>query len=112
MAGRDLVVIGGSAGALEALRALLAATPATLQSTLLVAIHRSPDLPGAMPEVLSRATALPAHYAVDGETFRRGNVHIAPPDHHLLVSGDQLRVTRGPREHGFRPAIDPLFRTA
>ena len=112
MAGRDLVVIGGSAGALEALKALLAATPSTIESALLVVIHRGPELPGAMPEVLARSSTLPAHYAVDGEPFRYGHVHIAPPDHHLLVSGDQMRVTRGPTEHGLRPAIDPLFRTA
>jgi two-component system chemotaxis response regulator CheB len=112
MAGRDLVVIGGSAGGVEALTALLRSTPPWLQSTLLVAIHRSPELPGMLPEVLSRCCTLPARYAADGEEFRPGHVYVAPPDHHLLVSAEQLRVTRGPREHGLRPAIDPLFRTA
>ena len=112
MAGRDLVVIGGSAGAVEALTSLLARIPPRIGSTILVAIHRSPELPGAMPEVLSRCGSLPVSYAVEGEEFRPGHVYIAPPDHHLLVSGERLRVTRGPREHGFRPAIDPLFRTA
>src|SRR5262245_21929745 len=104
MAGRDLVVIGGSAGALEALTRLLEVLPRDIASTLLVAIHRSPELPGAMPAVLARRSPLPVAYATDGEVFQHGHVYIAPPDHHLLVSGDRLRITRGPREHGFRPA--------
>ena|SRR5688572_9658429 len=112
MAGRDLVVIGGSAGALEALTRLLECIPPMIEATLLVTIHRSAELPGAMPSVLARHGPIPASFALDGEEFRRGHIYIAPPDHHLLVSGDRLRVTRGPREHGFRPAIDPLFRTA
>jgi two-component system chemotaxis response regulator CheB len=112
MAGRDLVVIGGSAGALEALSRLLQQTPSDVGATLLIAVHRSSQQPGAMPEILSRRGVLPVTYAVDGEAFRRGRAYVAPPDRHLLVSGERLRVTRGPREHGFRPAVDPLFRTA
>jgi two-component system chemotaxis response regulator CheB len=112
MAGRDLVVIGGSAGALEALSRLLHDTPPGLRAAILIAVHRSSELPGAMPEILSRQGTIPVSYAVDGEAIRHGRAYVAPPDHHLLVSGERLRVTRGPREHGFRPAIDPLFRTA
>ena len=112
MAGRDLVVIGGSAGALEALGRLMDSVPGSIRAALLIAIHRSAELPGGMPSVLARHTPLPVTYAVDGEMFRLGHVYVAPPDHHLLVSADRLRVTRGPREHGLRPAVDPLFRTA
>jgi two-component system chemotaxis response regulator CheB len=53
-----------------------------------------------------------AAYARDGELIRPGQVYIAPGDHHLLVRDGRVRVTRGPRENGFRPAVDPLFRTA
>lgn len=112
MAGRDLVVIGGSAGALEALTALVSRIPLRMASTLLIAVHRGTEAPGRMPEVLSRCGTLHAEYAANDEVFEAGRIYIAPPDHHLLVSGNALRVTRGPREHGFRPAIDPLFRTA
>jgi two-component system chemotaxis response regulator CheB len=112
MAARDLIVVGGSAGALVALRRLLASLPSELDATFLVAIHRGPALPGAMPEVLGRHTSLPVAYAVDDEVFQPRHIYVAPPDHHLLVSGERLRVGRGPREHGFRPAIDPLFRSA
>jgi two-component system chemotaxis response regulator CheB len=112
MAGRDLVVIGGSAGALQALTRLVESIPSWIDATFLVAVHRSADHPGAMPGVLARHGPLPASFAVDGEALRRGHIYVAPPDHHLLVSGERMRVTRGPREHGFRPAVDPLFRTA
>ncbi len=109
---RDLVVIGGSAGALQALRRLMEGLPPRTTSALLIAIHRSSQLPGALVATLERVARLPVEYATDGHEFRGGHVYVAPPDHHLLVSGVQLRVTRGPREHGFRPAVDPLFRTA
>ena len=72
-------------------------------------------MPGAsslLPELLSRAGALPATHAIDGERFRRGHVYVAPPDHHLLLHDGVTMVTLGPRENGFRPAVDPLFRTA
>jgi two-component system chemotaxis response regulator CheB len=62
--------------------------------------------------VLARAGTLATSFARDGEDIRPGHVFVAPPDHHLLVSGERLRVTHGPTEHGLRPAVDPLFRTA
>jgi two-component system, chemotaxis family, protein-glutamate methylesterase/glutaminase len=112
MASRDIVVVGGSAGGLEALLGVVGGIGAGAQLTLLVAIHRGPHTPGALPHILARAGATTVSYAGDGDAIRRGHIFVAPPDHHLLVSGEQLRVTRGPTEHGFRPAIDPLFRTA
>src|SRR6185436_18459835 len=101
MAGRDLVVIGGSAGALEALIRLIEGVPAPNDATLLVVIHRAADLPGVMPHILDRHGPLRATYATDGEVFEPGHVYVAPPDHHLLVSGERLRITRGPRANGF-----------
>ena len=65
-----------------------------------------------LPELLSRAGALPAEFAVDGETIRHGRIYVAPQDRHLLVTDGKVEVTRGPHENGFRPAADPLFRTA
>ncbi|HXT58773.1 MAG TPA: chemotaxis protein CheB [Pirellulales bacterium] len=112
MPGIDLFVIGGSAGGLGALLTLVRGLPANLDAALCVALHTSPDSPGLLPHIVARATALACEYARDGETLRRGRIYCAPVDRHLLVEGDQLRVTRGPRENGFRPAVDPLFRTA
>lgn len=112
MTGPDLVVVGASAGGLEALRQIIAGLGAASNLTILVAIHRGPATPGVLPQVVERAGALSASYAEDGEPIRPGHVFLAPPDHHLIVSGDRLLVTRGLPEHGFRPAIDPLFRSA
>ncbi len=112
MTGRDLVVVGASAGGIDALRQIIAGLSTASNLTLLVAIHRGPATPGVLPQVIERAGALPASYAVDGEPLRPGHVFLASPDHHLVVDGDRLRVTHGPLEHGFRPAIDPLFRSA
>src|SRR5262245_14040000 len=109
---RDLVVVGGSAGALEALRPIVSGLATDFPGTLLVAIHRSVEPPGALAEVLATVSRFPAEVAMDGAAIRPRRVYVAPPDRHLLVSGESLRVTRGPREHGFRPAVDPLFRSA
>jgi two-component system chemotaxis response regulator CheB len=65
-----------------------------------------------LAEILGRSGLLPAKVADDGEGLAPGNIFVARPDHHLLVHDGRLRVVRGPRENGHRPAIDPLFRTA
>ncbi len=112
MGARDVIVVGGSAGAIEASIQMLARLPPGLPGTVLVAIHRGPSVPGVLPQMFARAGPLPADYATNDEAYRPGRVYVAPPDRHLLVSGRRLRVTRGPREHGLRPAVDPLFRSA
>ncbi|HEV7223278.1 MAG TPA: chemotaxis protein CheB [Pirellulales bacterium] len=112
MPGIDLFVIGGSAGGLTALLTLVRGLPADLDAALCAAIHTSPDSPGLLPEIIARSTSLACEYVRDGETLAPGRIYCAPVDRHLLVEGNQLRVTRGPRENGFRPAVDPLFRTA
>lgn len=115
---RDLIVIGASAGGLEALRYLASALPAHLDAAVLVVLHtgrRSVEpLPwgGVLPKILGRAGALPACHPEDGDPIERGHIYIAPPDFHLLVRGNCLRVVRGPAENLHRPAIDPLFRSA
>jgi chemotaxis response regulator CheB len=86
--------------------------PSNLPAAVLVVIHTSPDGAGMLPQVLSRAGALPAQHAVDGEAARQGRIYVAPPDRHLLIDRSALRLTHGPRENSSRPAVDPLFRTA
>lgn len=109
---RDIVVIAGSAGALQPLSSILGALPASFPASIFVVIHTSPETPGMLPSVLRRRVALPIDYADDGASIEPGHVYIAPPDRHLLLENRHLEVTRGPRENGFRPAADPLFRTA
>jgi two-component system chemotaxis response regulator CheB len=110
---RDIVVIGGSAGGIHALRSLVAELSPKWNATLFVVIHISPDSPGLLPEILTREGPLPAAPAANGERFAPGRIYVAPPDRHLLLeAGGFMRLTCGPRENRSRPAIDPLFRSA
>lgn len=109
---RDVIVVGTSAGGVEALRELAAALPPDLPASVLIVLHLSPGGPGLLPAILNRAGPLPAAHATDGEELRRGRIYVAPPDFHMLVADGRLRLARGPRENLHRPAIDALFRSA
>jgi two-component system chemotaxis response regulator CheB len=112
MAERDIIVGGGSAGAVPAMLELVRSLPAELPAAILLVVHTSPKSPGVLPTLLDRAAAMPVAHALNGQRLERGRVYVAPPDHHLLVNDGTIELTRGPRENGFRPAVDPLFRTA
>jgi two-component system chemotaxis response regulator CheB len=112
MPGHDIIVVGTSAGGHEALRTLVGALPADLPAAVFIVMHLSPQSPGVLPRMLARAGPLSAAHALDGEEIRSGRIYIAPPDHHLVLERGRVRVTRGPRENRFRPAVDPLFRSA
>ena len=109
---RDVVVIGASAGGVEALARLIASLPADFPAAVLVVLHVLPGGRSVLGEILARAGRLPAATAVDGTRIELGRIYVARPDHHLLLEGDTLRLGRGPRENGHRPAIDLLFRSA
>ena len=109
---RDIVVIGASAGGVPALKKLAAALPRDFPAAMFVVLHIPPEPRSILPEILSRAGPLPAVHALDGAAFSRGRIYVAPPDRHLLLETNRLRVVFGPRENRVRPAIDPLFRTA
>jgi two-component system chemotaxis response regulator CheB len=109
---RDIIVIGASAGGFDPLLRLVGSLPASMPAVVLVALHTSAHNPGFLPQMLSRAGRMSARFAADGDALRHGEILVAPADHHLLVDGAHVSVTRGPRENGFRPAIDALFRTA
>jgi two-component system chemotaxis response regulator CheB len=112
LAYRDLVVIGASAGGVEALDRLVRGFPPELPAAILVVLHLPAGGRSVLPAILARAGGLPATVPQDGERPERGNIYVAPPDRHLLLVGQQMRLTGGPRENGHRPAIDPLFRSA
>ncbi|MFC7478661.1 chemotaxis protein CheB [Dankookia sp. GCM10030260] len=107
------VVIGASAGGVEALQTLVAQLPHDFGAALLVVLHIGTRR-SALPEILTRAGRLPAAWAVEGEPIRPGRIYVAPPDRHLLVAPDGvfLLLSRGPAENRTRPAADPLFRSA
>ena len=112
MPSRSVVVIGASAGGHEALATILGALPASLPACVLVVVHSSARGGMLLPDILRRISALPVMFAGQGHQLRHGRVYLAPPDRHLLVKAQKLALGHGPRENGFRPAIDPLFRTA
>ena len=112
MATRDIIVIGASSGGIEAIRTVVSGLPSDFAATLFVVIHTGPGSPGVLQHILSRAGPLPALYAADKEHFKRGTVYVAPSDRHMLLEPGNICLTRGPKENLFRPAIDPLFRSA
>src|SRR5215213_6815359 len=109
---KDIIVIGASAGCIEALRVLAGALPADLPASLFVVLHTAPESPAMLATILARSGRLRATNAKEGERIQPGTIYVAPPDRHLLIEPNRVRVTRGPKENRFRPAIDPLFRSA
>lgn len=110
--GHDMIVIGASAGGVEALVDLVGQFPPDLPASVFIVLHVAPYLPSTLPDILSKAGPLPASHAVHGEPIERGHIYVAPPDSHMTLQEGSLRVVRGPKENGHRPAVDPLFRTA
>jgi hypothetical protein len=106
---RDVVVI--SAGGVHALRMLAAALPADFAASVCVVQHIGPHK-SVLPALLEAQGPLAAAHPVMGEKLRPGRILLAPPDHHLLLQGDTVLLTRGPKEHHARPAVDPLFCSA
>jgi two-component system, chemotaxis family, protein-glutamate methylesterase/glutaminase len=106
------VVIGASAGGLDALTTIVAGLPADFPALVAVVWHIPAHRSSRLATILQRHSALPVRQAVDGDPLQPGQILVAPPDHHLLLAPDQVRVIQGPKENGFRPAVDPLFRSA
>jgi two-component system chemotaxis response regulator CheB len=113
VANKDIIVVGASLGGIEALKALVATLPADLKAAVFVVVHISRSSPGVLGSILQRAGRLSASNAEDGAPIKPGHLFVAPPDHHMLLDGEgHVRVTHGPKENLWRPAIDPLFRSA
>jgi len=111
-ASRDIVVVGASAGGVEALIKLLAGLPADLAASIFVVLHIPAESPSQLASILKRACQLPVKAAEDRELIVPGQVYVALADRHLMIDGTHIRVTRGPRESRSRPSVDVLFRSA
>lgn len=110
--GRDIIVIGASAGGVQALCTVIEQLPPNLPAAIFVVLHISPDGYSALPAILARSGRLPSAHPADGETIRPGRIYVAPPDRHLAIKNGQVHLSRNASENGYRPAVDVLFRTA
>jgi two-component system, chemotaxis family, protein-glutamate methylesterase/glutaminase len=110
--GHDIIVIGASAGGVEALVQLIHTLPANLPASVFIVLHIPAHSPSMLSQILGRAGMLPALQPVDYQKIEARHIYVAPPDQHLLIEQGYMRVVRGPRENRHRPAIDPLFRSA
>lgn len=107
------VVIGGSAGSIDALGVLLSALPASLRASVLVVLHLPRNRPSLLCRIFQPRCALPLREAQDKEPIEPGTVYFAPPDYHLLVdAGPALALSVDPPVHYSRPCIDVLFDSA
>ena len=109
---RDIIVIGASAGGVEALMMVTARLPPDLPAAVFIVNHVPAESNSRLPAILARGAHGPVVHAKDGEPIRYGHVYVAPPDHHLIVKEEHVHLSRGPRENGMRPASDTLFRSA
>ncbi|MGV7216295.1 chemotaxis protein CheB [Bradyrhizobium sp. UFLA05-112] len=112
MSNRDIIVIGGSAGATAPLKQILGRLPADLPAAIFIVLHIPAQGVGILSTVVSGAGKLPVRQAENGMKIETGHVYLAAPDHHLLLSEHHVLLGRGPRENLVRPAIDALFRSA
>jgi two-component system chemotaxis response regulator CheB len=106
-----VVVIGASAGGVHALLEISSQLPRFFSAPVCIVQHVGNN-PSMMPELLRYRGPNHAMHVEDGQQLTAGTLHVAPPDRHMLLEGETLRLTHGPKENHVRPAIDPLFRSA
>lgn len=107
------VVIGVSAGGIEALRVILSALPAYFPLPIAIVQHRDARSSGFLAEYLNQQCKLPVSEAEDKEPFCAGHVYLAPPGYHLLIESDRcFSLSVDPRVNYSCPSIDVLFESA
>jgi two-component system chemotaxis response regulator CheB len=107
-----VIVLGASAGGVEALKLVVAGLPADLPAAILVVLHLAPHGPSVLPQILDRHTEMSVVVAVDELDIVPGTIYVCPPDRHLELSGDTVRLTTHPPQDNHRPSIDRLFSSA
>ncbi len=111
--GSTIIVVGVSAGAMDALTKLVAQLPAGFPAPVFVVNHMSASTTGdAMVNALNKCGNLECTQVQDGEKFMDGHIYMAPSDHHMMLAKGKILVTKGAQENRSRPGIDPLFRSA
>lgn len=112
MPGRDIIVIGASAGGVEALKQLVSFLPSDLPAAVFAVLHITPWADSMLPSILNHNGHLRAVHPVSPQPIEPGTIYIAPPDQHLILEKDSVQLWHGPKENLHRPAINPLFRSA
>jgi two-component system, chemotaxis family, protein-glutamate methylesterase/glutaminase len=109
---RDIIVIGASAGGIEAVFQLISKLPRDLPATLGVVIHRGAVATANWATMFSRQSQLPVLEPKQRQRLKRGVVYVAPSDRHMRFETDHVSLDRSNKEHFTRPAVDPLFCSA
>jgi two-component system, chemotaxis family, protein-glutamate methylesterase/glutaminase len=109
---RDIIVVGASAGGVEALQVLVAGLPSTLPAAVFVVVHLAPRSRSFLPQILTRSGPLIAIHPENGTPIESGRIYVAPPDHHLILERDHVHLGMGPQENRHRPCINVMFRSA
>jgi two-component system chemotaxis response regulator CheB len=108
-----IVVIGASAGGLQAITDLVSKLPKHPSMAMFVVLHVSKQSMGSViAHHLQKNASMTCHIPEDQELIKPGHLYIAPPDHHMMIKGDKIRIHNGPHENRWRPSIDVLFRSA
>ena len=112
MAKKDIIVVGASAGGVNALRSFVKFLPVDFTGSVFIVLHIPPFSETRLAWILSKAGPLKAVQPRDGEEIKQGMIYVAASDHHLLLESGKVIVKKGPKENRFRPSIDALFRSA
>jgi len=107
-----IIVIGASAGGFQAIKKIIKELPKDFRPPVFIVWHTGAETTGVMPGVLNKLNSIFASYALDDEEIKPNRIYIAPPDNHMLLIENTIKLSKGPKENHFRPAIDPLFRSA
>jgi two-component system chemotaxis response regulator CheB len=109
----EAIVIGASAGGVEALSVILPLLPATFRPSLLIVLHLPRERPSLLVEIYEKRCSLPIREADDKEPVEPGTVYFAPPDYHMLVEKNrQIALSTDEPVHFSRPSVDVLFESA
>lgn len=110
---RNLIVIGASAGGIKAILKIIEGLPQRIDAAIMIVLHLSrKSSADNIVEIFQRHTELQCVASIDKMEIEKGKIYLAQPEHHLLVSGDVIRLNQGPEENKYRPSIDVLFRSA
>lgn len=112
MISRNIIVIGASAGGVEAIQQIVSGLPADLPAAVFISLHQYERGPGLMPDILNRVGSLPAMHPWHETPIEFGRIYVAPPDSHLIVTAKTVQLSHGPKENLQRPCINTMFRSA